>query len=158
MIAVYATWYFAVSRKSGEVVGLQDKITAASESLGRIASARSALTKISDDEKEIQSYFVSESGIVTFIAGLEARGLAEGAAVSVLSVSKGDSNKLPTLLLTLTIKGKFDAVMRTIGTIEYAPYDISISTLTVGHDSADSWKADLGVTVGSVPVDNQHVQ
>ena len=63
--------------------------------------------------------------MVGFINGLEAQGQALGTTVSVLSVSAG-TGKQPTFMLSLTIEGTFDTVMRTVGVIEYAPYDISL--------------------------------
>ncbi len=149
-IAGYGFWYSAVSSKSAEVAGLQDQITTESENLSRIASARVALAEIAGDEKTIQGYFVSEADVVSFINDLEQRGLAEKAVVHVLSVSKGGSAAHPALLVALTIKGTFDSVMRTVGDIEYAPYALSISSLSVGKDDKNAWHADLNVTVGSV--------
>lgn len=147
----YGVWYTTVSAKSTEVAQVQSQITTATESVGRIAAARAALTEIAGDEAKIQGYFVSETGVVAFINTLESLGLSQKAAVTVLSVSAGSSYAHPTLLLSLSIKGTFDAVMRTVGAIEYAPYAISVSTLSVGQDAKSSWHADLGLIVGSVP-------
>ena len=89
--------------------------------------------------------------MVAFIDTLEGRGRSLGATVNVLSVSTGGDSAHPTLELTLSIKGSFDAVMRTVGSIEYAPYAISISSLLVGKDVKESWMANLKMRVASVP-------
>ncbi len=149
-VAAYGFWYSVVSSKSAEVAGLQDQITTESENVSRIASARVALAEIAGDEKAIQGYFVSEADVVSFINDLEQRGFAEKATVHVLSVSQGGSPSRPALLVALTIKGTFDSVMRTVGDIEYAPYALSITSLSVGNDGKNVWHADLNVTVGSV--------
>lgn len=70
--------------------------------------------------------------------------------MSVLSVSTSGTVAQPTLAFTLTVKGTFDAVMRTVGSIEYAPYDLSITALTIAQDDKNSWHADLKLSVGSV--------
>ena len=91
--------------------------------------------------------------MVAFINDLEARGRVQGVAVNVLSVSAGGETKQPTLTLVLTVQGTFDAVMRTVGAIEYAPYALSISGLSLGQDGKDikdSWRADLKLRVGSL--------
>ncbi|MHB8860591.1 MAG: hypothetical protein ACYC48_02550 [Minisyncoccota bacterium] len=149
-IVGYSAWYASVSQKSSDVANLQDQITAAKGNVGRIASARVALAEIAGDEKNIQNYFVSEADVVAFITYLEERGQAEKATVSVLSVSTGGTHVLPTLLVALTVKGTFDAVMRTVGIIEYAPYALSISSLSVVEDTKNTWHADMNLTVGSV--------
>jgi hypothetical protein len=148
----YGVWYAVVSIKSASVADLENQITAAIETAGRMASVRTALSKIIGDETIVQSYFVPEASVVAFINSLEARGHSQGATVSVLSVSAGSELVQPTLVLTLTIKGTFDAVMRTIGTIEYAPFAISISSLSLGQDFKNEWHANVKMYVGSIPL------
>lgn len=147
----YAGWYATVSNESGRVADLQARITAATASVTRMASVHTAFAEIAGDEATIEGYFVPETGVVSFINGLETLGNAQHATVSVLSVSTGPAAGQPTLLITLSIKGTFDAVMRTVGAIEYVPYDVSFSTLSIAKDSDASWHADLNMTVGSIP-------
>ncbi len=150
----YGFWYAAVSAKSAAVASLQDQISTKTETISRMAAARATLAELSGDEAVVQGYFVPETGVVAFIDSLESRGQAQGAGVSVLSVSTSGTTAQPALTLLLTVTGTFDAVMRTIGAIEYAPYDISIATLSVGKgDAKDSWRADLKLLVGSVAAD-----
>ena len=146
----YGFWYFAVSAKSAAVAGLQDQITAKTETATRIATARAAIAEIKDDEAIVQGYFVPETGVVAFISGLEAQGQKQGAVVSVLSVSTGATGAQPTLLFSLSVKGTFDAVMRTVGAIEYMPYDLSVSGFSLVQDDKNSWHSDLSIRVGSV--------
>lgn len=148
----YVAWYGVVSDKSREVAGLQNQILAASETVSRVASARAALTEIAGDEMKVRSYFVPESGIVAFINDLEARGVAQGATIAVSSVSTGGTPSRPALVLSITVKGTFDAVMRAVGSIEYAPYDILVSSFSIRQDVEDIWNANLGLRVGSVLV------
>ena len=146
----YGVWYAVISEKSTAVAGLQNQIDTKTETAGRVASARAAISEIAGDEATVQNYFVPKNGVVSFINGLEAQGQANGsAAVSVLSVSTGSKGTHQTLILSLTIKGTFDAVMRTVGAIEYAPYDLSISSFSLVQDTKNSWNANLGLIVGS---------
>ncbi len=149
LIVGYGVWFSAVANESAHVVDLGNQITAAHETIDRVTSARATLTEIAGDETKVQSYFVSETDAVALINDLEGRGLAHKATVSVLTVSAGGSPARPVLLISLTVNGTFEGVMRTIGSIEYAPYDISISKLSVARDGKDSWHAELGLTVGS---------
>ena len=147
----YGVWYAVVSIKSAAVADLESQITTAIETASRVASVRSALSKIAGEETIVQSYFVPESSVVSFINSLESRGRSQGVTISVLSVSAGGELVQPTLVLTLTIKGTFDAVMRSIGTIEYAPFALSISDLSLGQDSKNGWHANVRMHVGSTP-------
>ena len=150
-LAGYGFWYAAVSAKSADVAAVQNQIVAATETVSRVAAARAALAEIAGDEAKVRAYFVSEADVVSFINALESLGLSQKAAVSVDSVATGKSSGRSTLMLALSVKGTFDAVMRTVGAIEYAPYDIMVSTLSVGQDAKNSWHADLSLVVGSVP-------
>ncbi len=142
-------WYSIVAKKSSAVSALQSQINTKSEVASRIASSRAELAKIADDEVTVRSYFVSENDVVSFIDDLQKSGLSQGTLVKVLSVSAGGTNARPTLSLAVTVTGAFDAVMRTIGSIEYAPYDLSISKLSVMKSDKKTWSANLELVVGS---------
>ncbi len=151
-VTAYGFWYAAVSHKSQAVAALQSQIDAAHENATRITKARAALAEIANDETNVRSYFVPESGVVAFIDTLQARGLKQKASVSVPSVSTGGTEAAPTLVLSLSIQGTFDAVMRTVGSIEYAPYALSVTSLVLALDDKDMWHATLGFSVGSSPM------
>lgn len=148
----YGFWYTAVSAKSAAVANIQSQIVAKKETITRAASARVTLTEISGAQATLQNYFVPETGVVSFIDGLELEGKTLRTTVNVLSVSTGSSKTQPTLSFSLTIKGTFDAVLRTVGAIEYAPYDISVSGFSLMQDGKDNWQADLNLSVGSMTV------
>jgi len=150
-LAGYGMWYSFISAKSASVTALQNKIDAQTEAVSRMNTTRAAFSEIAGDEAIVQSYFVPETGVVAFIDGLEARGRALGTTMNVLSVSTENSSTQPVLVFDLVVKGTFDAMMRTIGIIEYAPYAISIAALSVGQDTKDNWHANLKLLVGSVP-------
>lgn len=143
-------WYSAISKKSAEVADLQNQIDTRTETTRRIALAHTALVEIASDESSVENYFVPETGIVSFINDLESRARGQTAAMKVLSVSVGASVKQPTLIFTIAIDGTFDAVMRTVGVIEYAPYSISISKFSLAKAEKKTWSANLELIVGSV--------
>jgi len=149
-IAGYGYWYTVIGDKSTAVANLESQIVAKNKTADHIASVRASLAEIADDEAIMQNYFVPETGVVAFITNLEGQGHTQGTAVNVNSVSMSSVGAQPTLTFSVTIKGTFDAVMRTVGAIEYSPYDLSISTFSFGHDDKNSWIANLGLVVGSV--------
>ena len=147
----YGVWYGVVSAESAAVATLQADIAAKTQTVNQIAATRASLASVAGDETVVQGYFVPEADIVAFINSLEDKGASQKASVSVLSVSEGGTPSQPALALALTVKGTFDAVMRTIGSIEYAPYALSISSLSIAQDAKNSWHADLKLIVGSLP-------
>lgn len=151
LLAGYGIWYASVEAKSAAVANLDNQIATKTEIESRIISTRASLAEIAGDEATIQSYFVSETGVVAFIDYLDTQGKTLGTAVNVLSVSTSGTGAQSVFIFSLSITGTFDAVMRTIGAIEYAPYDLTIARLTLHREAENEWYADLGLRVGSVP-------
>ena len=149
-IAGHGYWYAIIADKSTEVAFLRDQIDVKNEVAGRVAAARTALAEIAGDEAVVQSYFVPETEVVSFISNLEERARAQSASMKVLSVSVDSSSKQPSLVLSLSVSGTFDSVMRTVGAIEYAPYDLSISRLSLAKEEKNIWNANVDLVVGSV--------
>ncbi|MFZ3043558.1 MAG: hypothetical protein WA058_00395 [Minisyncoccia bacterium] len=147
----YGMWYGMVSAKSASVATLQNSIAAKIETVNRIAATRASLADIAADEATVQSYFVPESGVVAFINSLETRGAAQKAAIQVLSVTEGGTKTQPALVFLITVKGTFNAVMRTVGSIEYAPYALTVSSFSIAQDDKNVWHADMKILVGSMP-------
>lgn len=147
----HGLWYSVIAKKSAGVANLQSQIDAKTETANRVALARTALAEIADNESAVQNYFVSEAGVVLFIDHLESRAREQAVALQVLSVSAGDSAPRPTLIFLITVRGTFDAVLRTVGAIEYAPYSISLSKLSLVSEGKNLWGANLELVVGSVP-------
>ncbi|MFA5744755.1 MAG: hypothetical protein WC887_00880 [Candidatus Paceibacterota bacterium] len=146
----YGFWYVGVAAKSVAVAELQNQIATKTETASRISIARAVIAGMIEDKAAVQGYFIPETGIVAFINELELQGQNQNTTVNVLSVSSDTLGTQPILLFSLAIKGSFDAVMRTVGTIEYMPYDLSISEFSLTQDEKNSWNANLSVRVGSV--------
>lgn len=148
-IAAYGFGYNLVSQKSASLALVEAQIQLQTQAANRAASFRSSLNIISGAEAAIHQYFVANSQVVAFIDDLQHRGAAQGTAVEITSV--GPSSGRSALSLVLTVKGSFAAVMRTIGAIEYAPYDITVSALSLTQGDKGAWIATLTIAVGSAP-------
>lgn len=149
-LAGYGIWYATIAAKSAAVAAIQTQVDTKTATVNRIAATRATLAGIAGDEAAVQGYFVPETRVVAFIDALEAQGKASGAAVSVLSVSASAASAQPSLAFSIVIKGTFNAVMRAVGSIEYAPYAVSVSALSIEQDDKNNWHADLKLLVGSV--------
>lgn len=154
VVIAYAICYAMVAARSTNAADLETQIATKTQVAERLKSVRAALEELSGDEAEVQGYFVSNANIVSFIDTLQRRGNELGSKVNVLSVSAANT-KSPTLTLTLQIQGPFSAVMRTVGAVEYAPYALTVSSLSVtevqGSEASKvaSWTANMTVLVGS---------
>lgn len=146
---LYGVLYNAVSAKSALAANLASQINEKTAATTRAKAAQMALSDVASDEAAVQAYFVSNTSVVPFIDDLESRGRTLGTTVTVTSVSPGKVGGQPVFLLSLTITGSFDSVMRTAGAIEYAPYDVVVSSFAVVESADASWSANMSLSVGT---------
>lgn len=150
--ALYGAVYYLLSEEKAKGADLQAQIQTKHLEIARAAKAQSALASLNDDESVIGGYSLSKEDIVPFLENLQSTGKPLGAGVQVLSVSDDRSYAHPRIIISLLITGSFDAVMRTIGTLENAPYDSTLNSLTLdsGGDTKGpkQWSAATVLSVG----------
>lgn len=148
----YFFWYQSVVQESVQVIVLERQIAEYSADASRTDALKATLSEIENDERLVQGYFVSEDRVAAFVDDLEARGRSLGATVVTTSVANADTPEHSAIAVALVITGSFDAVLRTIGSIEYAPYDLMVSSLLFTREvPKPGWRADLKLVVGSAP-------
>lgn len=147
-----------ISAKRTRAKDLATEVTTKQLETQRVAAAKEALPALAADEQAINQYFVKSDDIVPFLEKLQVAGKTEGAVVQVLSVTGGQAGTQNRISLSLNISGSFEAVMRTIGSIEYGPYDIALTNVTLDSRGApekgttQTWTAAAVFTIGTQPV------
>lgn len=150
-LAGYAAFRVFVTRESVAVATLSAQVGAKSDESTRVAAARAALSQLAGEEAAVHAYFVPQSGIVSFVDDLQSRGSALGTTVAITSISAASGSQRPTLIVSADVTGPFDAVMRTLGSIEEAPYDVTVTGVSVTLTTKGTWAAHIDLSVGSVP-------
>jgi hypothetical protein len=154
---LYGAWYARVGDESARAVALGGKIQDAKQSGARVIEAKKELEKASADEAAIRGYFVSTADVVPFLESMQSTGSRFGTQVEVASVSSDAAKPHARLALSLRITGTFDGVERTLGAIEYQPYDTVVQTLTLdtpeGQGGAvPQWTAAVTLSVGTIDI------
>ena len=154
MLGAYVFWFTAVGKASVETAVLAENIRAKSQELEKVAAAKVALEALAEDEASIRGYLVREAEIVPFLGRLEDTGTNFGAQVEVVSVATETLAERNRIMLSVKIEGTFDAVLRTLGSIEYGPYDSSVERITfdtVPAEEAPSgeWTATVIFSLGT---------
>jgi len=154
-LSAYGVWYSMVGKEAAAAISLQSQIQAKTETAAHAQAAKSQLTKALSDQATITNYFVSTNDIVTFLGTLQATGNRYGAKVDVESVTAQPAKPHTLLQLSLRITGSFDGVERTLGAIEYEPYDTTVSSVTfdtpgAAAGSARQWTAAVTMNVGTI--------
>lgn len=151
-IGVYTFCAYVVEDARADAEALSKELRIKSEDAAKVAAAKEALTVLAADEASMQSYLVRQEDIVPFLSTLERKGSALGAALQVVSVSKETSGTRGRILLAVKISGSFDAVQRTLGAIEYGPYDSSVQQVTFDTTTGEggrTWNAVATFALGT---------
>jgi flagellar basal body-associated protein FliL len=155
-LGVYGFWYSLVGKASVEAAALSEEIRTKSQDSARVAAAKVALESLAEDEAAMHAYLVREQDIVPFLGTLEDTGTSLGSNVVVASVAADSKGERSQLKLSLKITGSFDAVLRTLGAIEYGPYDSAIQSVTFDtvpvEGAAPAWTATATFTLGTQSV------
>lgn len=153
-LSAYAGWYAMVERESTSAVSLAGQIQAKTETVSRAQAAKTQLTRALSDQAAITGYFVNTNDIVPFLETLQITGAKYGAKVQVESVSAQAAEPHALLQLAVRITGSFDAVERTLGAIEYEPYDTRVQNVTLdtagAGDKVPQWTAAVTMNVGTI--------
>jgi len=151
-IAGYVFAYMFVDSAGAKVAGAQQEIEAKSRESQEIRKASTALAALADSEGRVREYFVSTEGIVPFLEEVTSTGSALGSSVEVVSVTEAAPVEGRTFVtLALRISGSFSSVMRTVGALEFAPYDITLTNLSLDAGGAEggAWSASAQYQVGT---------
>ncbi len=146
----YLFWYYLMQGLRAESAQLEADILAKEGERGRAASARTSEDDLLAQENFIASHLVKTADIVLFLERIEGTGKAFGATVQVASLSGEGKTSNGKISLSLSITGTFDAVMRTLGSIENGPYANMVSDLTLDTpDKGQTWSATGVFVVGT---------
>ncbi len=148
---IYGFGYYRLSKGEAKVIELAKQIDTKSLEMERIAKAQATLTTLTADEEALRAYTVDTNDIVAFLERLQSAGAPFGATVEVVSVTQDRAALHNRVTTALSISGSFDAVLRTLGTIEYAPYDgvlTSVNFDTPADAKGRTWTANVIYSVG----------
>ncbi|KND50130.1 MAG: hypothetical protein AB203_04060 [Parcubacteria bacterium C7867-008] len=152
-VGAYGVWFVMVDTENAKARALATEIETKSQDASRIAEAKAALAALALNETAVSSHFISPNDVVPFLGSLGSTGAALGSKVDVVSVGADPvSSGQGHLTLSIRITGSFDAVLRTLGAFEYAPYDVSLSNLSFDRSGESGWSAAVTLRVGTGPV------
>ena len=151
-IAAYALAFLHVEDIGARIVRAEAEAQQRTVELKNIRDAQSALAALTESEARVKGYFVPTTEVVSFLERVGTAGDAFGADVSVVGVTE-DTTETGRGMLTLSIQthGTFASVMRTLGTLEFAPYDITLKNLSLDATDAENgaWTAAATFDVGT---------
>jgi len=154
-VAGYVLWYVHVGALTtdSKVLGLEIKQKTSDST--RTAAIKNSIDDLEANEDSAKTYFVGSMDVVGYLSTLEMLGDQLGTKVKVLSVSADTLKPSGHLNVSLTIDGTFSNVIKTLGAIEYQPYDTVTKSVTVDTSKTASasstpiWSATAIFSVGT---------
>lgn len=141
-LAAFSVWYMTVENARAAVGKATEDIALKTTEAKRIQDARGALTALSHNEERIKGYFVAKEEIGSFLETISATGDSLGSDVEIVSVNEEPAGEgRARVSVALSVTGSFDAVMRTIGALEYGPYDVLVKNLSLNSEEESGWNA-----------------
>lgn len=153
-VGAYVAWFFMFENARDRAEQLLAEVARIEREDAAIASTKGIAASLDADEALLQTYFVSQDDIVSFLEILEQAGEELGSIVDVASVSPGSGVDAGRVILALQVEGSFEAVMRTLGAFEYGPHDMRVRSLALdggGEDEGVVWSAATTFSVGLLP-------
>lgn len=155
-IVAYVVFFIGIKNKNENISLIVNKIDSFIEKETKLKSVKKIIEDTESTRRELDTYFVTDNGIVDFIENIEA--LAEEVEINaeVLSVDINDNNKISeTLLLSLEVEGLWSSLFYFISLIEELPFKIDVSkvdieavyTNTNKSKTSGSWKGTLNFSV-----------
>lgn len=141
-------WLLLIAALAGYAALYQSVANASVRAFGEYELPAPTRTTTNYDAR-LKRYTVSPDALPSFTEDLVARAETVGVAASVTSVPASDERFFRFAIL---LKGDFEAVMRSIGVIEYAPYVLSVDELRAGVGESGEWLSELTFSVGSQTV------
>lgn len=151
-VALYAFAYLHIEGIGARIVAAEQEIHNKNAEVANIRDAQSALAALTESEARIKGYFVPEGEVVAFLEEVGRTGDTLGADVAVVGVTERSTESGRTMLdLSVQATGPFSSVMRALGMLEFAPYDITLTNLSMNaaESAESSWSAAASFDVGT---------
>jgi hypothetical protein len=147
-ILAYAWWQNTVAQTLTEATEVTAKAKAIEQELSEITHAKQEVASLEENEEFVRARFLPLEDIVLFLEELEETGQKYGATVSVVSVGDGKTGN--RVSVALSAQGSFNAVMKTIGAIEYGSYASAVKSLALDGGGEGNWNASFILEVEAI--------
>ena len=136
-------WQHTVSEERAKIERLREEAALLEEHTKKV-EGREELLLLEEEERYVEERILNVADVVSFLSAFERKGDQHGAEVRVVSVSEKQEGRVG---IAFSISGSFDAVMRTLGSIEYEQYASTIENVTLETSPGEVWTATGSYTI-----------
>jgi hypothetical protein len=105
-----------------------------------LSSLVSTFEKTADARKTLNSHMLTEEGVIDLLSLIETLGRESGALLSTDELKVESVNtQFERLVATVSAEGSYASVMHVLELLEQLPYQATIETVNVTHDT-DTWQ------------------
>jgi len=139
--------FLQVKASSERTSALSNNIELQAKQENTLHSIKTLVAQTASVREQLEAYFISKEGVVSFIELLEGVGQSAGAAVSIQNVEEtplDGSDVLESLRVSITAEGSWESVVHFLGLLEYLPYESSVGDVVFSR-SDSAWRLDARV-------------
>ena len=151
LIAVYYILTNQIKEKNREAATILNEIDSVLLVDQQLRDAQNFIRDTEDDRAKLNSYFVSNEGIVDFLEVIEGLEQYAEVEVSIKTIGENDTGEFESveqLELNLTAEGSWGAVYHFFALLESLPHSIDMSRVQFnsigenvnGEDTTDKWR------------------
>ncbi len=140
LLAVFALWFmfYQVNLAGGELKQQSDMIASTLAQEKKIGDLNKLLKSTTDTRETLESFVLTESKTIDFLAQVEKIGSDRGVEVKTTTLEVTDEkNEFPTLTVRFAISGEEAAVTSMVGIFESLPYHSELRSLRMDRDVDD---------------------
>jgi Na+-translocating ferredoxin:NAD+ oxidoreductase RnfG subunit len=164
-VGMSAAVYFWLFAKVQDTVAQAARTTEEAQVLtitnDRTQTVRRIVRDIQQERNELNTYFVTEDGIVTFLEDVENLTADTGAEVRVQSVAEGSpidkDGMVASLQVTIALQGTFQEVFHSLALLEKFPKAMTMREVRIIQNPTEArmWKAEVNIYVTKIDVSDK---
>ena len=151
-VCAYGFLFVVIKTKNNQISILQNQVDVEIRKDQRLYSVKQLMTDLHEGFDKIDTYFVSNDGVVGFLENLESFGAMSGVYVGVNSVSVDghidDGLPYESLRVEFVARGEWRSVIQLISLLETTPFGITVERMQLERlEGSDYWRINTSFTV-----------
>jgi len=136
-ILLYAYLHYSIQASASRAILGRQTVRTEEVNIGQVRTAEKIYSKTVMDRKRISSFFISSKNAISFIESIEKLGSYAGSKATISGVSADEVDSLPDgsfakISAHIEATGSWASILRTLRLSETLPYQVSISSVSLG--------------------------
>lgn len=148
-LVVCVLFFQHVEQKKTILTELRTAYAQVEQNRGMLATLVQTLDDTKDERLSLLTRVLTEERIITFLSLIESVGREQQVALKTNSIAiQPINNTFETVVVSVTVKGSYDALLKTLTLFENIPYQSTVRNVQFRHvEDTDEWEAQYDIYV-----------